>query len=168
MKVLLLYQQCDWSFSHWRKLKRSILIENSDVMDCEGTSQAPSFHSLLLSVSLFHPPPLSLCSHLSVFFPLSFLSWQATGLLLWDHWIKTQQLPRLVTKGNYSTSKDVSWCLYTPHCISIVVFIPSIHKYVGHSSFLSSLSCLSLRYDTQVDSWMVCQILSRQTVLLSH
>lgn len=73
MKVLLLYRQRDWSLSHWRKPERSILIENSDVMDCEGTSQAPSSGSLLLllilSASLFHPP-----SSLRVPIPLFFFS----------------------------------------------------------------------------------------------
>lgn len=83
MKVLLLYQQCDWSLSHWRKPERSILIENSDVMDREGTSQAPSLRSLLLAVSLFHPPFLSLFPcffFLTFFFVLAGYSFCSSGI----------------------------------------------------------------------------------------
>lgn len=142
MKVLLLYQQCDWSLSHWRKLERSILTENSDVMDREGTSQAPSFCSLLLAVSLFHPPFLSLFPSLYLFLSLwLFCLGRLVFLLLWDQWIKTQQLPRSVTKRNY-----IQRCqLLLAHILPAVS--PSclqLHPYVWCTPLLRlSSTCLS-------------------------
>lgn len=122
MKVLLLYQQCDWSLSHWRKPERSILIENSDVMDREGTSQAPSFHSLLLAVSLFRPPSSSLFPSLffffhSFFFVLAGYSFCSSGI--------TEPKPNssLARSREGTTSRAV--------CAGISI---SIHKYVAHSS----------------------------------
>lgn len=129
-KVLLLYQQCDWSLSHWRKPERSILIENSDVMGREGTSQASSFRSLLLSVSQFHPPSLCLfpswCFVLffhSFFFALAGYSFYSSGI--------TELKPNssLARPQKRTTCRDVSCWLCTPYCISF-----SIHKYDAHSS----------------------------------
>lgn len=168
MKVLLLYQQRDWSFSHWRKPERSILIEIGDVMDCEGTSQAPSFHSLLLSVSLVLPLPALPPSHLShphvpisMFSLSSFLSWQAAGLLLWDEWIKTQQLPRLSTNGYYSLSIGMNGCLRFP---STDVVPSSIHA--GGRQTLPPP--VVTRDDTQVDACVVCRLLSRHGGFFCH
>lgn len=60
----------------WRS---SILLENNDVMECEGTSQSP-FCFLLLHVSLFLPPFWFSVFYISLFFFLAGNCFYSSGI----------------------------------------------------------------------------------------
>lgn len=118
-KVLLLYQQCDWSLSHWRKPERSILKENGDVMGREGTSQPSCFCSLLLCLPV--PPSLSLSVlFFMFFFPILFFfalagySFYSSGI---TEFKPNSSLARPL-KG--TAGRDVTRRLRAPSCILLL------------------------------------------------
>lgn len=129
-------------------------------MDREGTSQAPSFRSLLLVVSLFHPPSLSLFPSLWFFFSLSlsFLSWQATPSTPLGSLNQNPTAPSLGHKRELHPEMSAAAFTLPPVSPSLHQLSIPIHKYDARPSSLSPpfascdlpLSRQSPCYNTQV------------------